>query len=151
MDVLLIEDDEGVALVIKKLVSSIGTVNWTRTWDGGLEALGAHKYDVILLDLGLPDSGTYNTLDSVKPLKMNYPDTAIVVITGQPMITQENVIESGADGFVPKSDLMRPTRLIQLISTLVARATTSNDSVRSQLILHEKAATEVSEQIKRND
>jgi DNA-binding NarL/FixJ family response regulator len=83
---------------------------------------------------------------------MNCPNTAIIVITGQPMITEEQALQAGADGFISKNNALRPTRVIQLISTLVAKICgTSNDTVKHQLVLHEKAATEVSEQFKKNE
>ena len=152
MKVLLIEDDMGVAQMLESIVSGIGTVTWAKTWNQGVAEFSSCTYDAILLDLGLPDSGTQTTLSSIKSIKMNCPNTAVIVITGQPMVTEEHALKAGADAFISKNNVMRPTRVIQLISSLVASICDgSNDTVKHQLVLHEKAATEVSEQFKKNE
>lgn len=152
MKVLLIEDDMGVAEMLQAIVAGIGTVKWSKTWNEGVAEFSSCTYDAILLDLGLPDSGTQTTLSSIKSIKMNCPNTAVIVITGQPMITEEQALKAGADAFISKNNVMRPTRVIQLISSLVAQICgTSSETVRHQLVLHEKAATEVSEQFKKDE
>ena len=58
--VLLIEDDEGDAFLIKHLLRDTydfeSKLEVSETLASGLERLGAGGIDVVLLDLGLPDS-----------------------------------------------------------------------------------------------
>ncbi|MFE7187061.1 PP2C family protein-serine/threonine phosphatase [Streptomyces erythrochromogenes] len=80
--ILLIEDDDGDALLVEELLDDTGmrfelTIRTTLT-DARTE-LGRHEVDCVLLDLHLPDiSGT----DAVTALRALAPHTAVVVLTG---------------------------------------------------------------------
>lgn len=56
MRLLLIEDNERLgALIAEGLVQNGFVIDWRETFEDGLEARGLAAYDLILLDLGLPD------------------------------------------------------------------------------------------------
>lgn len=145
MDLLLIEDDDGVIEVIKRCLRDVGVVTAEKTWKGGYERSKSGCYPVILLDLGLPDSTTQNTLKSIRDLKMNCPNSAVIVVTGQPSVTDEMAMEAGADGFIHKQEMFTASTLIQLVSNIVAKMG-QKDTVKEQLILHGKAVAEVAKQ-----
>jgi DNA-binding NtrC family response regulator len=80
----------------------------------GLSCLEARKYDVVILDLKMPDMDGFDVLRSIHT---NYPDSAVIIITG--FSTVENAVETmkmGAYDFVPKP--FTPNQL----RTVVARA-----------------------------
>lgn len=103
MNVLIVEDHQAVADGLRDLLveMQIAVVCVTK-WEDMMAALKSGTYDIILLDLGLPDSGTKDTLFKIHLLKMSYPNVAVCVITGQPYITREQVLQAGADEFIPK-------------------------------------------------
>ena len=83
LDVLLIEDSPSDAGLIEELLVQ-GLANGVRTtWvdrmSTALECLAARYFDVVLLDLGLPDSDGLQTLDT---LQSQFPVVPKVVLTG---------------------------------------------------------------------
>ncbi|SOD84879.1 response regulator transcription factor [Streptomyces sp. Ag109_G2-15] len=98
MRVLLVEDDEPVAESLRRGLKRYGfEVEWVTT---GAAAL-AHSapYDVVLLDLGLPDT---DGLDVCKALRAR-GDVPIIVISARSDETDRVVgLELGADDYVSK-------------------------------------------------
>lgn len=80
---LLIEDDEGVIQAVA--TSLIGYVKKSaHTMTEAIAALQANEFDVVFLDLSLPDSTPARTLEMLPMLRMLAKDSAIVVMTGHP-------------------------------------------------------------------
>ncbi|WP_328769924.1 response regulator transcription factor [Streptomyces sp. NBC_00286] len=98
MRVLLVEDDEPIAQSLRRGLTRYGfEVEWVTT---GRDAL-AHEgpYDVVLLDLGLPDT---DGLDVCKTLRQR-GDVPIIVISARSDETDRVVgLELGADDYVSK-------------------------------------------------
>ena len=98
MRVLLVEDDEPVAESLRRGLLRYGfEVAWVTT---GADALGHDApYDVVLLDLGLPDT---DGLDVCKALRER-GDVPIIVISARSDETDRVVgLELGADDYVSK-------------------------------------------------
>lgn len=80
--VLLIEDNEGFAYFVRDVLTrqQIGRFALDAVGDlaSGLAFLKRGNIDVVLLDLGLPDSGGFRTFKSVRACD---PDAPIVIIT----------------------------------------------------------------------
>jgi signal transduction histidine kinase len=109
-DVLLVEDNPGDARLIEHYLSSPDVeqfVDVTLTTEDNLtdgrETLAAERFDVVLLDLGLPESSGLETLDRVLS---DDPGIPIIVLTGfddhEAAVT---AIKRGAQDFLPKGDL----------------------------------------------
>jgi DNA-binding NarL/FixJ family response regulator len=101
---LLVDDHgmfrEGTALLLKSLDASI-TVAHARSARECLDKAAADSYDLVLLDLGLPDKPG---LDALSDLKHAHPDLPVVVLSGQEeRETVLDAIKRGAMGFIPKS------------------------------------------------
>ena len=81
--VLLIEDNIGDSRLIREMLSEAKDVSFAlkhaERLQAGLEQLGQGGIDVVLLDLGLPDSQGLETLDKTYALA---PEVPIVVLTG---------------------------------------------------------------------
>jgi CheY-like chemotaxis protein len=81
--ILLVEDDSKWAKLVKAYISAInhertfGTLElvWVETLDAAISKISKSSYDLIFLDLMLPDSQGINTLDSVwaKAAKVKTP------------------------------------------------------------------------------
>ncbi|MFD5404374.1 response regulator transcription factor [Streptomyces griseorubiginosus] len=98
MRVLLVEDDEPVAQSLRRGLVRYGfEVEWVSTGAAALDHAG--PYDVVLLDLGLPDT---DGLDVCKALRTR-GDVPIIVISARSDETDRVVgLELGADDYVSK-------------------------------------------------
>ena len=80
---LLIEDNPGDSRLIREMLSEAKEVSFDLKYaerlQAGLDQLGQGGIDVVLLDLGLPDSQGLETLDRTYALA---PEVPIVVLTG---------------------------------------------------------------------
>jgi len=96
--VLLVEDDEPVAQSLRRGLIRYGfEVEWVSTGAAALSHAG--PYDVVLLDLGLPDT---DGLDVCKALRER-GDVPIIVISARSDETDRVVgLELGADDYVTK-------------------------------------------------
>lgn len=81
LEILLVEDDEGDAFLVRDGLSEAApwmTVHRAATL-AEAEGMAPQGIDVVLLDLGLPDT---QGLDGVRRLRKLVPDLAVVVLTG---------------------------------------------------------------------
>ncbi len=81
--VLLIEDSPGDARLIKEMLAEETTVffdlEWVDDLAKGLKRLTATRFQVVLLDLNLPDSRGFNTFAR---LRTEAPGTPVLIMTG---------------------------------------------------------------------
>lgn len=98
MRILLVEDDEPVAESLRRGLLRYGfEVEWVTTGEAALSYGG--RYDVVLLDLGLPD---IEGLDVCKALR-DRGDVPVIVISARSDETDRVVgLELGADDYVSK-------------------------------------------------
>ena len=106
LDIACVEDHEPDAILIRRALdgSAHMTVgNFYRALDlRSLERLhDDHPFDVLLLDLGLPDSVGLNTIARARAIVQSTP---LVVLTGNDARGVE-AIAAGADDFVGKDDI----------------------------------------------
>ncbi|MEM8503818.1 MAG: response regulator [Cyanobacteria bacterium P01_D01_bin.1] len=114
--VLLVEDSLSDAQLVEAVVSSsnLGRPQMfhARRFGEALIMLAQQRYDLVLLDLHLPDG---EGLDLIRQLKQRVPETPVVVLTGlQDETVAVAAILEGAQDYVTKSDTFSPTRLSQL-------------------------------------
>ncbi len=81
IQVLLIEDSPGDARLIREMLAEPDrfSLKHSGTLSEGLAALRKNTYDVILLDVGLPDS---HELDSISEIKKAAPAASVIMLTG---------------------------------------------------------------------
>lgn len=102
--ILLIEDDDGDALLVRESLAELGAVRpltWTRTLADGVAALETGPV-CILLDLGLPDAEGLSALYGIVGAA---PDTPVIVLTGRHDATGEAVVAGGAQDYLVKDDI----------------------------------------------
>jgi len=79
MRVLLIEDDSATAQVIELMLKSEGfNVYTTDLGEEGVDLGKLYDYDIILLDLNLPDMPGFDVLKKLIPLSLYYLEPAIL-------------------------------------------------------------------------
>jgi Signal transduction histidine kinase len=114
--VLLIEDNPGDATLFEHHLSADCTDNFppamvTHVTDlsTGIDELGGDSYDIILLDLGLPESTGLATLDRYNNAvddREDLPSVPVIVLTGlQDEAAAVEAIERGAQEYLVKDDI----------------------------------------------
>lgn len=118
MRVFLIEDDVSTAKSIQKLLNENGFIcDTTNLGEDGLEIGKLYEYDIIILDLILPDMDGFEVL---KRLRLSHIQTPILVLSG--LDTVENRIKGlgfGADDYLTKP--FNKEELIARIHAVVRR------------------------------
>ncbi len=103
-NVLLIEDDPDDARLIQDALAGTGSkpfrVEWVPRLSDALKRLGSQEFEVVLLDLSLPDSAGLEAFDQVFQVA---PDSLILVLSG---LTDEDTarqaMERGAHDYFSK-------------------------------------------------
>lgn len=120
--ILLVEDNPADADLIKEYLAEdsnfIYNVTEARTLAEALELLVRDNFDIVLLDLSLPDS---SGLDTVRVLLSDYPQVVLVVLTG--LKDQQIALQSvrfGAQDYLEK-DQLSPMLLHRSISYAMER------------------------------
>lgn len=101
MNILLVEDEEKVANFISSGLEEEG-YNVEVAYDGrkGLELLNEHIYDIVLLDLMIPE---IDGLELLKNMRARSIDTPVLIITAK--TSKEDVIkglDAGSDDYLTK-------------------------------------------------
>lgn len=139
--ILLIEDNPADARLVREYVAEIeehGLLDRMRGWRDvsditvthagdmttGTDELTNGTYDVILLDLQLPDS---DGIESVETVTATAPTVPVIVLTGMP--EQQlgiDAVARGAQDFLPKDDL-DPRILLKTIQYAIERKERSRE------------------------
>src|SRR5499426_2379527 len=126
MRILLVEDDTATAKSIEMMLRSEGYVcDTTDLGEDGLEIGKLYDYDIILLDLMLPDIDGYEVLRRLRQARVNTP---ILILSG--LSELDNKIKGlgfGADDYLTKPFDKR--ELIARIQAIVWRSKGHSDSV----------------------
>ncbi len=126
MRVLLIEDDTAMAKSIELMLTSEGFVcDATDLGEDGLEIGKLYDYDIIVLDLMLPDIDGYEVLRRLRAAKVRTP---ILILSG--LSEPDNKVKGlgfGADDYLTKP--FDKGELVARIQAIVRRAKGHSDSV----------------------
>lgn len=101
MRVLLVEDDEMLGDAVKTHVHRQGhAVDWALSRDEAEASLGAAEYDLILLDLRLPDG---SGLDILKGLRAHRDEVPVIIMTAHDQVSDRIAgLNAGADDYLVK-------------------------------------------------
>ena len=126
MRVLLVEDDTSVQKSIELMLQSEGyIVDSTDLGEDGLEIGKLYDYDIIVLDLMLPDIDGYEVLRRLRSSRVNTP---ILILSG--LSELDNKIKGlgfGADDYLTKPFDRR--ELLARIQAIVRRSKGHSESV----------------------
>jgi len=99
--ILIVDDEEVVRRSHLRSLAGMGC--HAEAAEDGWEALRVmeqHPFDVILLDLRMPD---LDGMDVLKTIKERWPDSEVVVITGYPTIeSAKEAVRLGAQNYIAK-------------------------------------------------
>ena len=116
MRVLLIEDDRVLGDAVRDHVASLCYgVYWMKTLDAARQAIATVAYELVLLDLHLPDGRGLNLL---RELRRQGSVVPIIILTAQDQIASRiEGLNSGADDY-----LVKPFDLTELSARVAAVA-----------------------------
>ncbi len=102
--ILYIEDDPTEVFLVKELLREIEHLNFDLKTEcdlkSGLQSLKHNSFDIVLLDMGLPDSSGENTVHTIVD---NCSDTAIIVLTGlDDFKTSLDILDYGVQDYLVK-------------------------------------------------
>jgi serine phosphatase RsbU (regulator of sigma subunit) len=105
--ILLVEDNPGDARLIKEMLAegdeARHEVEWAERLEAAIERLGAEAFDLVLLDLSLPDS---RGIDTYSRIGRHAKSTPIIMMTG---LSDESValdlVQKGAQDYLVKGDV----------------------------------------------
>src|SRR6516225_3053472 len=119
MRVLLIEDDSATAQFIERMLKSEGfNVYTTDLGEEGVDLGKVYDYDIILLDLNLPDMSGFEVLRTLRVAKV---ETPILILTGLGGIEDKvRGLGLGADDYMTKP--FSKDELVARIHSIVRRS-----------------------------
>ena len=116
MRVLLVEDDGILGGAVRDHVAADGhAVDWATTLAEARAHVDATAYDLLLLDLALPDG---RGLDFLRRLRRSGSETPVIVLTARDQLSDRiDGLNSGADDY-----MIKPFALAELSARLAAVA-----------------------------
>jgi DNA-binding response OmpR family regulator len=119
--ILVIDDDPGLLELLNTMLSRIGaTPATTLTATEGLELLGSESFDLLILDLMLPDIDGFEVLAQLRQ-DSRFDTMPILILSAK--VDPEAIsrgLEMGADGYLTKPYL--PNTLTSRVRSLLAQS-----------------------------
>jgi DNA-binding response OmpR family regulator len=117
LKILIVEDDSSIAKNLSLLLSDEGfSVTLADTQRKAMEKLENDRYDLILLDISLPDGSGYTVCTAVKRLG----DTPVIFLTASDdEMSVVTGLDLGADDYIAKP--FRPMELVSRIKGVLRR------------------------------
>jgi two-component system OmpR family response regulator/two-component system copper resistance phosphate regulon response regulator CusR len=114
VDVLIVEDDVVLGKVLKKGLAETGhACTWSRSGKQGLELAAGQQYDVVVLDLMLPDLSGLDVLEQLRGKGVRVP---VLVLTARGSVDDRVAgLNAGADDY-----LVKPFAFAELTARLEA-------------------------------
>lgn len=130
MKVLVIEDDKILSDTIKQCISSKYDVEQEYSGEGGYLLAKRNIYDIIILDLMLPEMNGYDVLKELRREKIYTP---VLILTAKDGLDDKiKGFDYGADDY-----LVKPFESKELLARLEAIIRRSNKSYNSNIIQFE--------------
>lgn len=127
MRILLVEDDAMIGAAIQgALHDAAYAADWVKNGDTALNVLSSQRYDLVLLDLGLPGKGGLHVLRTVRSRGDPVP---VLIITARDAVEDRICgLDAGADDYVVK-----PFDMAELFARMRAVVRRKNGSPNSRL------------------
>ncbi len=109
-NVLIIDDDKMVCKVMERMIKNIGCkVKYTHTIEDGMERVQSQDFDIVLLDVRLPDGNGLDVLPKIRE-RSNPPE--VIIITGMGDLDgAELAINCGAWDYIEKPSSIKQMTL----------------------------------------
>jgi DNA-binding response OmpR family regulator len=119
--ILVIEDDRFIGEMYARSLRAAGyDVDWMTDGSQGLAAAITAKYDLILLDIMLPEKMGDVILRDLRTPSNKIPNTRVVVMTNfEQDESSRAAMEAEADAYLIKADVT-PRRMLEIIKRVLA-------------------------------
>jgi DNA-binding response OmpR family regulator len=129
--VLSIEDNEEAMWLVRYALEEYGNgkfrLEWANSLSGGLNQLSRGGTDIVLLDLGLPDSSGPESYAWIREVA---PKTPVLVLTGNTSVeTEFAVTASGVEGYLIKDHISGSLLLQAIRAALYANKQRKNPQI----------------------
>jgi len=123
--VLYIEDDRADQYIVQRILGRSQELEVDLAIEvflsAGLGRLTRESFDVVILDLDLPDSSYWSPEQALSQMLILVPETPVIVVSNNDLKSvQLRMIEVGAQDFLPKAEL--EVRLLTAIEFAIVRA-----------------------------
>ncbi|WP_035669734.1 response regulator transcription factor [Flavobacterium sp. 83] len=131
MNILIVEDNAELAIELKDFLSTSGYVcKIAKNCATALEEISSNDYDIMLLDLGLPDGSGFEILKTVRKIQSKM---AVIILTARGELDDRiNGLQLGADDYLTK-----PFALTELGARLFAIIRRIHGFVVNDLEIHD--------------
>ncbi|UWP90875.1 response regulator transcription factor (plasmid) [Aliiroseovarius crassostreae] len=121
MKVLLIDDDVDLAEVTRDVLKNYSLeLDAVHTPSDGFAALESKEYDIVLLDIMLPEINGLQMCSKIRHSNAPYKDVSIIILTARTELTDMVVgLETGADDYIKKP--FEPRELVARINAILRR------------------------------
>jgi len=139
MKVLIVEDQERLGQFLERgLKECTYTVSWARTCKDALDALAESSYDVVVLDLGLPDGDGIDMLRKWRAAGFNEP---VLILSARDSVEDRiKGLDVGADDYLPKpfsfEELLARVRSLVRRQSSVKHVVLEHRGIRVDLLSH---------------
>lgn len=123
MKVLCIEDDRFIGeMYVRSLQRAGYDVDWITDGQAGLDAATSKPYDIILVDIMLPNKKGDDIIEALRGGKEDLvPQSKIVVMTNYQQDAQERIsLEEKVDAYIIKADIT-PTKLVNALNQIIGK------------------------------
>jgi two-component system copper resistance phosphate regulon response regulator CusR/two-component system response regulator QseB len=139
MKILIVEDQERLGSFLDRgLKECAYTVAWARTCAAARDALADSAFDVILLDLGLPDG---DGLDLLRQWRANGFNEPVLILSARDAVEDRiKGLDVGADDYLPKpfsfEELLARVRSLARRQSVVKQVVLEHRGIRVDLVSH---------------
>jgi two-component system KDP operon response regulator KdpE len=128
--ILVVDDDPQIRRVMRVMLTGHGyEVDDARSGESALEKLDKQRFDLVVLDMGMPGMGGLETCRAIR----EHSDVAIIMLTVRDRdVDKIEALDAGADDYVTK-----PFKSLELLARIRAalRRTTWTQAVEVRLML----------------
>lgn len=139
MKILVVEDQQRLGRFLKQGLSECAyTVRWVDTCEGARDALAETNYDVIILDLSLPDGDGLHLLSEWR--RSGFNESVLILSARDTVQDRIKGLDLGADDYLPKpfsfDELLAHVRSLLRRQSAVKQTVITHRCVRLDLLSH---------------
>jgi len=129
MKLLMVEDDEMIGTALQTRLQMAGyVVDWAKDAQEALYGISVNEYEIVLLDIGLPDMSGFEVLKNIRENKLTVP---VLILTAKDAMSDKIYgLDSGADDYMTKP--FDPDELLARLRSLIRR----NHNRTSKMLEH---------------